>query len=93
MDTDDQRQSINLFSEDQTPLDTIQKGEQVNTPSDLYHYYRDMRNEDIEHKIRKDLTRTNLQNNNFKIDYKSGENRLFNVLNAYAMCDPEIGYC
>lgn len=65
----------------------------MDNSTELYEYYRDQYNEDIEYKIKKDLPRTCIGNQDFKIDHKSGKNQLFNVLNAYAAYDPEIGYC
>lgn len=65
----------------------------VVSSSELYEYFRDMNNPEIEYKIVKDLKRTVLGKHEFKIDHKTGHNSLFNVLNAYAMYDPEISYC
>ena len=44
------------------------------------------------HWIVNDLPRTRLGDEKFQIDYKTGQNSLFNILNAYANFDPEIGY-
>jgi hypothetical protein len=44
------------------------------------------------YEIKKDLRRTQIGNEEFKLDPESGKNRLFNVLNAYSCYDPEIGY-
>uniref|UniRef100_A0A7S3FVU5 Rab-GAP TBC domain-containing protein n=1 Tax=Strombidium rassoulzadegani TaxID=1082188 RepID=A0A7S3FVU5_9SPIT len=43
--------------------------------------------------IKKDLARTDLGNEDFKVDYKSGRNTLYNVLFAYSTFDPPVGYC
>ena len=43
--------------------------------------------------LKKDLERTDLSNMDFKNNYKTGSNPLYNVLNAYAHYDPEVGYC
>ena len=43
--------------------------------------------------IKKDLSRTFPEVEEFKIDTSSGKNRLYNVLKAYAHYDPEVGYC
>ena len=44
-------------------------------------------------KITKDLGRTFPGNEEFKMSYETGENRLYNVLKAYSAYDPETGYC
>jgi hypothetical protein len=61
----------------------------------LYNYYKCYSKIDYEiiHRINKDIKRTSIGNQDFKIDYKSGQNQLFNVLVAYANYDPEINYC
>jgi len=41
----------------------------------------------------KDLKRTVIDNEEFSRPIESGSNRLYNVLNAYANFDPEVGYC
>ena len=43
--------------------------------------------------LEKDVNRADLGNNDFSKNINSGENSLYNVLNAYASFDPEIGYC
>lgn len=43
--------------------------------------------------IGKDLARTITGFEAFKIDPKSGKNRLYNLLKAYSNLDKEIGYC
>ena len=63
------------------------------TAKELYHYYRSQNTPDIEHLLKKDLERTDLSNMDFKIDYKTNKNPLYNVLNAYAHYDSEVGYC
>lgn len=65
----------------------------IKTASDLYKHYRDMSDHEVQRKICKDLERTVLDCESFKVDYKSKQNALFNVLNAYAMYDREISYC
>mmetsp|Transcript_39641 Transcript_39641/g.60697 ORF Transcript_39641/g.60697 Transcript_39641/m.60697 type:complete len:212 (+) Transcript_39641:2519-3154(+) len=60
---------------------------------DLYQYFRVQNTDSIEHLLKKDLERTDLSNKDFKINYKTGKNPLYNVLNAYAHFDPEVGYC
>lgn len=49
--------------------------------------------EKISFEIQKDLARTAIGNEQFKIAKETGKNPLFNVLNAYAHFDPEINYC
>ena len=39
------------------------------------------------------MDRADLGNEDFKASVHSGQNPLYNVLNAYAHLDPEIGYC
>lgn len=58
----------------------------------MYQHYLNLRDNNTVHFIENDLQRTQIGNPQFKIDYKSGDNLLFNILNAYAMYDPEIGY-
>jgi hypothetical protein len=43
--------------------------------------------------IRKDLQRTVLEHAEFAIPPETGKNRLYNILNAYANIDSEVGYC
>jgi hypothetical protein len=65
----------------------------VSNPTELFNYYKNTWDDEIDYKIRKDLPRTSIGNVDFKIDPKTGKNLLYNVLNAYAAYDPEIGYC
>jgi len=67
---------------------------EITDAAHLYEYYRGQENEQIRVKIMKDLERTDIGNPDYKQDLvASGENQLFNVLNAYAMFDKEISYC
>lgn len=50
-------------------------------------------NTEIEITIEKDLTRTFPGVEEFKLPIESGENRLYNVLKAYANYDPQVSYC
>ena len=50
-------------------------------------------NPDILESLEKDVDRADLGNGDFSKCPNSGENSLYNVLNAYASFDPEIGYC
>lgn len=52
-----------------------------------------MRTDKLSFEINKDLKRTAVGHEKYKIDFNTGENPLFNVLNAYAHFDPEINYC
>ena len=52
-----------------------------------------MRDEKISREIIKDLHRTDLiKNNDFCVDPFIENNPLFNILNAYAFFDKEVGY-
>lgn len=59
----------------------------------LYCKSISIKDEENEYYIMKDLSRTFSSKKNFSLCPKSGENKLFNVLKAYACYDPEIGYC
>lgn len=80
---DDMRQSLMALS----------KSQNIKTSLDLYEHYRDKSDAEITRKIEKDLKRTVVTNKEFNIDYKTGNNKLFNILNAYAMYDHEVSYC
>jgi hypothetical protein len=41
----------------------------------------------------KDVARSDPKNHDFALDTTHGKNPIYNVLNAYAHYDPEIGYC
>lgn len=60
---------------------------------DVFNKFLQEDNQHAEFKIKKDLFRTLPGNKEFLQPAASGENRLFNVLKAYAAYDPEIGYC
>ena len=66
---------------------------EITTPTELYNYYKGLYDADIAYAITKDLKRTCLGNEDFKLDHLQGQNPLYNVLNAYAHYDPSIGYC
>ena len=74
-------------------LIALEKSQNIKTSKDLYEHFRDKFDSEIQRKIAKDLQRTVVTNKDFNIDYKSGNNKLFNVLNAYAMYDHEVSYC
>ena len=50
------------------------------------------RDEQVTRKIQLDLKRSKIGNREFLVDIDSGQNELFNVLNAYAMLDTKIKY-
>lgn len=52
---------------------------------------KDIVEEDL-NQIKKDLQRTVIDFPDFQNCYKSGKNKLFNVLRAYYALDPEVGY-
>jgi hypothetical protein len=52
----------------------------------------ELKNEEEEYNITKDINRTFPELNKFKEDISSGKNKLFNVLKAYSCYDNEIGY-
>ena len=66
---------------------------EINDPKELYLYYSKQHSEDITYHIAKDLGRTVIGNDSFKIDYKTGQNPLYNLLNAYCHYDRVINYC
>jgi hypothetical protein len=92
-------QSINDPPDNENDLDfrdsllEIEKELNVKTANDLYRHYRDMFDSEVKRKICKDLERTVIDCDQFKVDPTSKENPLYNVLNAYAMYDREISYC
>ena len=59
---------------------------------DLYKKLLDIGNEAEEYKISKDIKRTLPELQMFREDYRTGKNKLFNVLKAYATYDNELGY-
>lgn len=65
----------------------------INTATELYQYFKSQQNETIDYKICKDLKRTVIGNMEFNLDHKSGKNKLYNILNAYAHYDRETTYC
>ena len=69
------------------------KVNEITNSWELYCSFRDNLDEDLDHRIMKDLKRTAIGNLDFKVDVRSGENKLYNVLNAYAHYDPEVNYC
>jgi len=51
-----------------------------------------MQNTETENVISRDIYRTLPSFNLWKEDWKSGNNKLFNVLKAYSNYDTEVGY-
>ena len=51
-----------------------------------------MNNPNDSYNITKDLNRTLPELKIFQVDYKTGKNKLYNVLKAYSCYDNEIGY-
>ena len=58
----------------------------------MYEFYKLRRTEEIDYNIKKDLARSDPGNIHWK-NKEVESNPLFNVLNAYASYDPDIGYC
>lgn len=58
----------------------------------MYEHYKKRFDAEIKYKINKDLKRTCLGNEEFMSDPLKGVNPLYNVLNAYAHYDEEVGY-
>lgn len=78
--------------------DAVARGQQpplpvITTAEDLYHFYRKKFGEKLADDLRKDVPRSDPGNDDFKIDPDSGENALYNLLNAYGHFDSEIQYC
>lgn len=87
----------------------LSKSENVslNHPKDFYHKLLDLKNEDLDLQIKKDIERTTLligNNFNFGINedrltksqlklLNENKRKLFNILKAYAVYDPQVGYC
>lgn len=80
---DDMRESLAFLKSDYS----------IKTSKDLYEHFMNQKDKEVDRKLLKDLNRTQLDNEEFKVDPKTGKNKLYNVLNAYAMYDHEISYC
>ena len=59
---------------------------------EMYKNLLQLSNPNEEYKISKDIKRTLPDLQFFNEDYKTGKNRLYNVLKAYATYDNELGY-
>ena len=64
----------------------------IETADELYSHYLN-EGVDAEYKIDKDVGRSDLGCKDWKMPCMNGQNHLFNILNAYAHYDPEVGYC
>lgn len=64
-----------------------------NSPTEIFEYLKSQYTEKVEYGIKIDLPRTCIGNEAFKRPHKEGDNPLYNVVNAYAHYDDEIGYC
>lgn len=61
---------------------------------EMYQNYLEKPNLDsTDYTISKDILRTFPESTHHKEDYKSGKNKLFNVLKAYSTYDPDVKYC
>ena len=65
----------------------------MNSPQSVYEYYRDQRSDNITNILLNDIVRCGERCQDVSIDIESKENILFNILNAYAHYDPDVGYC
>lgn len=63
----------------------------IHSPN-LYWKLLEVDNEVEEYKITKDIKRTLPELQMFQEDYRSGRNKLYNVLKAYSTYDNELGY-
>ena len=77
---------------DKLKIEMIRQHEKKFDSEGVYHYYMKQVNQATTDKIIHDLNRTHIGNENFESDYTTGENSLYNVLNAIAIFDPEIDY-
>jgi len=65
----------------------------IKTPKELYYHYRGQFTKEIDEMLVKDVARSDPKNHDFAMETQHGHNPLYNVLNAYAHYDPEVGYC
>jgi len=70
----------------------------LNHDQNVFYKLIEMKNEEIENNIKKDVTRTNLDSIDPSNKIKSFLNdkrkkKLFNILKAYAIYDNQVGYC
>ena len=65
----------------------------IESADQLYHHYKVMYTDDITDLLCKDVPRSGFgKNRDFDTDPRSLKNPLFNVLNAFAHFDTEVGY-
>jgi len=64
-----------------------------NSPTEIFDYLKFLYTDKFEQHIKIDLARTCIGNESFKRPHLEGNNPLYNVVNAYAHYDEEIGYC
>jgi hypothetical protein len=62
----------------------------IETAEDLYQHYKNKDlTEDIIYELNKDFKRTDPSMKQWKLDYLSGKNSLYNVMKAFINCVPE----
>jgi hypothetical protein len=71
----------------------LKEYDQFSSPTELYQHYLVKSEEEVSWKINLDLHRSTMNGKKFDSDYKNGENKLYNILNTFAMFDSEIKYC
>ena len=68
----------------------------IKNPKELYHHYRNKRDfeaaSQVSRDLNRDINRSFFKDDSFSKPLDNNENPLFNVLNAYAHLDKEIGY-
>ena len=69
------------------------RAEKAATPKEVYEHYRDMRTAEVTNQVWADVSRCGLKHSDFEKSHEDGGNALFNVLNAYAHIEEDIGYC
>ena len=77
---------------DKLKIEMIRQHDKKFDSEGVYHFYMKQVNQATTDKIIHDLNRTHIGNENFESDYTTGENSLYNVLNAIAIFDPEVDY-
>ena len=61
-------------------------------PDNLYQKLMELEWEEVENQIRKDINRTMSELKLWREDSQGGNNKLYNVLKAYANYDQEVNY-
>jgi hypothetical protein len=70
--------------------------ESVKYENNYFYKLLEIKNEEAEHLIKKDIERTILQlgDKDYALSIvKEKRNKLYNVLKAYSVFDPQVGYC